>query len=353
MSHRTKFFFLNVLLFLGGFISVAMAQPKPLLEYHLDETGSLCVSVGADMLPLTLLDVNGVPADLHSADASGISGRISDRAFDNTAATAMGGAGTGGVALVPTNIVSVGAFSSFTLQCWFNARTPLSQAARLFDAGNYVVFAGRKPGVLWLCANRLSTGTRPAYAQTNEWIFFAVSYDGTRVSNNVVFYRGTKDSPVVQIEGGTLNAGLVTNSHAIGLGNLSYANVRPFLGRMDDVRIFGTGSGDTGVLTQPQLESIRQGDAGHFQPEQIASRKNGAFEPANILSSAPVINNPQYTGKGFALDVQTVSGVHYSVLWSGDLLKWQTLTNFVGDGNVITVRDAVGRQHAFYRVMAQ
>ena len=349
MRPQTNKHCIGALVFFWAAVSVTLGQaPKPLLEYHFDETGNLCVSVGSNMLPLTLLDVNGTPADLHSADASGISTRIGDRAFDNTSATAMGGAGKGGVALVPTNIVTMETFSSFTLQCWFNSSVPLSTAARLFDTGNYVVHAGRKPGVVWLTVNHLHAGTPPVYVQTNAWVFFAVSYDGTRESNNVVFYQGTKNSPVVRVGSAvTLNAGRVANSHAIGLGNHRSANTRPLLGLLDDVRIFGVESGDAGVLTQAQLESLRQSDS-----ERLYSSIDTAVSKSSSPGKAPVISNPKHAGAGFSLDVQTISSANYSVLWSTNLTDWQTLTNFVGDGNVITVLDPNDQQRAFYRVLA-
>ena len=336
-------------------ISVAVAQvPQPLLEYHLDETGSLCVSVGSSMLPLTLLDANGAPADLHSPDAAGITGAVGDRAFDNTSATAMGGTGVGGLALVSSNFVNAGAFSSFTLQCWFNASSPLVNGARLFDAGNYAVFAGRHPGAVWFAINHIGTGTAPgAFSQTNEWVFFAVSYDGTRTSNNVVFYTGTKDSPVVQLGPvGTVNAGVVTNRHAMGLGNLFYANVRPFRGRMDDVRIFAAGSGSAGVLDVAQLESLRETDIHRVQP--VAGNLTTSAATMNSVVGVPVrVDRFQHNATGFHLGIQTVANVNYSVLWSTNLLDWQTLTNFTGDGGVVTVHDTNGRPRAFYRVLGQ
>ena len=336
------------LILLGAAFLVEAQSPVPLLEYHLDETGTMAVSVGSSALPLTFYDANRLPADFHSADALGISGLGGDRAFDNTTATAMGGQGTGGVALIPTNVVAAGAFSSFTLQCWFHASTPLAKAARLFDAGNYVAYAGTKPGVIWLCVNKQNAGTAAVYAQTNAWVFFAVSYDSTQPTNNVVFYRGTKNSPVVPVGLSTLNAGVVTNNHPIGLGNLYYSNSRPFLGLMDDVRIFGVAAGASGVLTQAQLEEFRQKDLVGLRPTTIAAARRAA----NVVNPAPEIRNPQHTAKGFSLQVQTVAGANYAVLASTNLVNWMTLTNFVGDGTSVTVRDVANLPMAFYRVVA-
>ena len=337
---------LFLILFGATFLAGAQS-PQPVLEYHLNETGTMAVTVGSSSLPLTFYDASRTPADFHSADALGISGLGGDRAFDNTTATAMGGQGTGGVALVPTNAVNAGSFSSFTLQCWFHASAPLAKAARLFDAGNYVAYAGTKPGVMWLCVNKQNAGTRAVYAQTNEWVFFAVSYDSTQPSNNVVFYRGTKNSPVVQVGLSTMNAGVVTNNHPIGLGNLYYSNSRPFLGLMDDVRIFGAVAGGSGVLSKNQLEDFRQRDLAGLKPVSVAVRHSSVS-----ANPSPEISNPAHTVNGFSLEVQTVAGVHYTVLTSTNLVSWTTLTNFVGDGASITVRDVANLPAAFYRVMA-
>ncbi len=187
MTPARKIVVTSLTIVLGAVFLAGAQPPKPVLEYQLDESGTMAVSVGSDDLPLTLFNASGAPADMHSADFEGVSGHEGDRAFDNTSATGMGGSGIGGVALIPTNIESAGTFSSFTLQCWFNASQPLAKGARLFDSGRYVVFAGSKPGVVWLTVNHRHTGTAAVYTQTNEWVFFAVTYDGTRTSNNVVF----------------------------------------------------------------------------------------------------------------------------------------------------------------------
>jgi hypothetical protein len=342
-----------VLVCVAAFTTAAQV-PKPLLEYHLDETGTLCVSVGSAMLPLTLLDANRLPADLHSADGGGLSGVLGDRAFDNSSASGMGGVGKGGVALVSTNLISVGAFHSFTLQCWFNASAPLQNGARLFDSGNYGVFAGRKAGVVWLGIDRAAVGTPPVYHRTNQWIFFAVTYDGTQRSNNVAFYYGTKDSPV-ELVGipQTLNKGAVTNRHAMGIGNLSYDNVRPFMGQLDGVRIFADSAGDAGVLTQAQLESLRQSDVQQLPSVADIVRQNVAMAASKTADKSMKFSHAEPSPKGFNLSVQTVLNTKYAVLWSTNLVDWQTFTNFTGDGQAMSVHDTRGLPNAFYRVQTE
>src|SRR5215212_8870733 len=71
--------------------------PTPIFEYRFNEVGNLAASTGSDHTPVTFRNSSFV-TDLHSAAGLGVSSLPTDRAFDNTASTAMGGAGTGGIA---------------------------------------------------------------------------------------------------------------------------------------------------------------------------------------------------------------------------------------------------------------
>ena len=60
---------------------------------------------------------------------------------------------------------------------------------------------------------------------------------------------------------GTINAGSVLNNHVLGIGNAgSTTTARPFDGYIDDVHVFAASAGNSGVLTQAQLETLRQQD---------------------------------------------------------------------------------------------
>jgi hypothetical protein len=69
----------------------AHAAPVPVGEWLFNETGTVANATGSNAaLDLTLRNQNGTVADMHSADAEGVTGQAGDRAFDNRGATDMG-----------------------------------------------------------------------------------------------------------------------------------------------------------------------------------------------------------------------------------------------------------------------
>jgi hypothetical protein len=110
-----------------------------------------------------------------------------------------------------------------------------------------------------------STGTR--YADIREWIFFAVTYDGTATSGNVRFYKGSRTNSVALLETRTLNQGrALANANQITIGNATSDGSlnRPFDGWLDDVRIFGSKDNASGVLSLQQLEWLRNKDVQNY-----------------------------------------------------------------------------------------
>ena len=187
----------------------------------------------------------------------GVSGMPGDRAFDNTASTGMGKGYTGGVGEVPA--ATIGTLESLTFQCWFYVATPIDNLARFLEDTRLTLTANA--GSLTLQVNGTSVTSSAAYGQTNQWVFFAVTYDGSKTANNVVFYMGTKTSPAVPVELPlSLNGGSVIQDHILAIGNYNNGNIRPLDGLMDDVRLFGSATDGSGVQTQAQLEAIRQGE---------------------------------------------------------------------------------------------
>jgi hypothetical protein len=89
----------------------------------------------------------------------------------------------------------------------------------------------------------------------NQWVFLAVTYDGTSATDNVRFYMGDVNTPAAQvgtpltivqltIEGGTARFG-VGFTEAAPTANTSA------IGLQDDVRVYGT------ALDLNQLDAIR------------------------------------------------------------------------------------------------
>jgi hypothetical protein len=171
----------------------------------------------------------------------------------------MGKNGIGGVAVSQPGTLPV--LDSFTVQGWFNCATEITQYARLFD--DQMIGVECINGAIFLHVNGSDVTSSAGYYQTNQWVFVAITYDGTKTSNNVVFYVGTKTQAVTQVGNTlTLNQGAVNEGeNKIGIGNdRGVTNNRPLDGYIDDVRLFGSTSDGSGVLTAAQLETLRQQD---------------------------------------------------------------------------------------------
>lgn len=271
-----------------GFAMSAQAA-TPILEYKFNETGATVPSSGTNSTPVTFRNSSGVTTDLHSGDGKGVSGLAGDRAFDNTASSRMGkgdGSQNGGGIANQSDLDTIDKFASFTLQGWFKTvpGSTIGGFARLFDnhndsispQGGVELYGGRNangavdPGKLSILVDGVQVSTTTAaYPEQNTWVFFAVSYDGTLTTNNLKFYKGTKTSPVTLVNTLTLNKGTVNNEPTgLGLGNRdrrpsipTQVRDRPFDGFLDNLRIFGATTGNGGVLSLSELETLRARDA--------------------------------------------------------------------------------------------
>jgi hypothetical protein len=147
----------------------------------------------------------------------------------------------------------------------------------------------------------------------NNWRFFAVSYDGTQTSNNVRFYFGTNNVPATLDKSVTLNQGTVSGSVAASLtvGNVP-SNLRAapftsvFRGLIDQVRVYGSASNNSGVLTLDQIQSLQQATPLVNVPGVIYDQWNGIAGntlPALIADSrypsSPSLTKLQSSFEGF------------------------------------------------------
>jgi len=301
--------------------TVASGQ-TPILQYKFDETGTTAASTGLNSTPLTFLNASGTAVDLHSADGLGVSGLPGDRAFDNTASTGMGKGYLGGSGIVPPN--TLGVLTSFTVQCWFKVSSPITNLARVFDDNRIAILAQR--AVLTLYVNGGTASSPASYGETNEWVFMAVTYDGTKTINNVAFYYGTQSLPVSQVSTGSLGSGSVTQEDVFAIGNYLVNGVRPLDGLIDDFRVFGNASNSSGVLNAAQLEEIRQRDVTN-EPDELANDAvdisgsivqetgpNGSttIKPvtiANVLRTLGIANAPATNSLRYYFDKTTQSYV--------------------------------------------
>jgi fibronectin-binding autotransporter adhesin len=276
--------------------SQATAAPVLVLEYRFNETGTTATSSGADATPLALKSATGAATDLHSADQLGVSGLAGDRSLDNTAALGMGaGVASGGRGEQP-DIASIDHFRSFTITGWFKTQAvAIRNAAHIIDndetalappqSYGYRLEAGGTAGTLHLVVDTVGIGptgmtNSPAvYTEIDQWVFFAVSYDGTRAADNVGFFKGSPTGAAARAGTGSADAGEVSD----GITGMTVGNngdfTRPVDGYLDDIRIFGNNVDASGVLSASDLELIRQADLLN-QPIP---------EPASLATITPVV----------------------------------------------------------------
>lgn len=230
----------------------------PIVNFNYNETGTNAANSGSAGGTSTLYDFSGNATDLHSAGGTGVSGLAGDRALDLTAAASMGGDG-------PRqdigNLAAVNGLSSFTIAGWFKTAgsDPLGGPARLveFETGSagFKLWAANTSGAMALTvngANNTSTVSgNGTFGQTSEWVFFAVTYDGTSSTNNVNFYAGNLTSSPVLAANLTFDEGLVNSVPGdvyLTVGNNQYAS-RGFDGWMDNFAIYGSTSNGSGAIS--------------------------------------------------------------------------------------------------------
>lgn len=237
--------------------SVLAAQPpRPIVSYDFNVTDETIASTGSDSAA-TLTLAGGAAI---SAQGAGVSGGPSDRALDLSSSTKMG-AGPGGIA-TRKPLPSLTGLTSFTLTGWFKTSgdSPLGGSARLFDGGSTFFLGGYGTGNLVLGVNGKnanSAGNR--YAASGSWVFFAVSYDGTKNEKNARFYTGAPGVPAALAGGASdLPAGPLGKVGVFNLGNREINGFdRSFVGYLDDMTVFGSAQGSAGALDLAQIQQVQ------------------------------------------------------------------------------------------------
>jgi hypothetical protein len=227
---------------------------------------------------------------------------------------------------------------SLTLQGWFRAEgAGITDLARLItkQAGNTGFLLLGTGGNLDLEINNVgTTSTGARYADAGEWVFFAVTYDGTATSGNVRFYRGSRNNIVILLETRTLNQGrALANSESITVGNSNGTFTRPFDGWLDNVRVFGSKLNSSGALTLRQLEWLRNKDVQNLsEPVALSVIHTGSFV---------TLQWPAYPG-GFHLESSPRLDGAFS---------WNIVTNAAqSDGNRYSVSVEVSAPSTFFRL---
>ena len=191
--------------------------------------------------------------------------------MDNRSVPTMNG--TGGYASFPS-ISALNGLKSFTIQTWWRHETSGINARLIAKRGGtsqirgYEIYTGNNNGKINLFLGDDSGVYRyPAsavssdYQASNQWVFAAVTYDGTTNVNNTAFYSGVKGGSLSlvsqsNIDNNTVDGAAATNPQqlVIGANSMIIDGANAFKGYIDNVRIWGSQTNDAGALTQSELE---------------------------------------------------------------------------------------------------
>lgn len=259
----------------------ASASQAQVLYYGFDETGTAAVNGGSGgaSYNLTLRNSAGTATDLHSTSGGGVSGLSGDSALDLSSATGMGTGSTGPYAASASAGAVFNSATSFTVAGWYNAASAPATGARLIQSGNLILFLNANTYVAQLGTSTVSvasgggsalgTATKVSGASSStlttpsgEWVFFALTYDGTASTKSLTFYQGDDDTGSslrsYNFTYTTTNAALGNGAGlSIGGNATSGSNVRPFDGLIDDINVWTAASGAGGALDATAINDIR------------------------------------------------------------------------------------------------
>ena len=248
-------------------LPLAASAQTPLLSYDFNETGNTAFATGsAAAPPASNLTITGAGAS-RGADGSGVSGLPGDRAFDNTGPNSIIG---GGRATASGDYDPIDALNSFTLAGWFRlpstSQSIGGQAALVENLNSQIGGSAPRGGYGLTGSLRAGSGGLRlrvnegvgveggigSYAETGEYVFFAVTYDGSQAQ----FYKGLTDESAALVDTVGYAQGAVADEGqplivGVSQGGSSLTQV-PFRGLIDNVGIYGQ------VLSGGQIESLRQ-----------------------------------------------------------------------------------------------
>lgn len=329
-------------LMLVGGLKIA-AQATLVFEYQFNDSGLTTTGAGEFPLILEFQDQEGNAADWHSAAGQGVSGLPEDLSFDNTASTGMGSGNSGGRAIIDTVMLEYPVYDSLTLAGWFKTDSePISSYARIFYWGNGSHQVYSRDSYLRLAVAGFNASSDPVYTEIGEWIFFAITYDGTLDTDNVQFFKGTRTTTPVLVSTRTLAIGPVDfpdYSFIIGNNQVGSTPTQPCDAWIDNCRMFA-GSNVNGLLTLEELETLRQND--------LANRSAATLK---------VELGVQCSGEDLELSWVSIPQAIYQVQKSTNLTAWQDLPSgqFTGNGNgqslMVTISTDPNASHVFYRLL--
>ncbi len=277
------------LLFGGAAQGQTLKARFPLNDAPGSTTSPSDASTGGASASLSMTNSANAAADFHGAVGTGVSGlsRALDFSLpaDFTSGAGEGAqAGTGPLADCVSTALNFGAVSNFTAVIWFkgNANLPttggnVTLGPRIFTLGTSGVTdkgAANSIGLFYQTTNLVAFTLNavqinaPAFpgtfVPTGEWLYFAITYDGT---NDVAIYEGTDSTPAVLVTNTTVTTGTSTGvgvaaqlitlggaGSTLQVGNRANGRTRSFDGWINDFRFY------TGTGTANFVEDIRWSD---------------------------------------------------------------------------------------------
>lgn len=258
-----------------------VADAGLILAYQFnDAPGSLVAApIGSAAGSAPAMNIVG-PAVI-GGNGSGITGLPGDRAFNNSAATSMGGTvnSSGGRGTHAADFEPIDGFLKFTVSGWFKTASTAKIGANAVLVDNRLGIAGFRihgdpntPGKLVLAVDNGSTSSF-GFDATQEWVYFAITYDGTlpQPGPNVFFYAGGLTDPVVLVGSGTNTNGsgndpVSNETSPLSIGSrvlFGATDGDPFDGFIDEIRIFDE------IVPQIALETTRQVNIGAPEPSTL------------------------------------------------------------------------------------
>ncbi len=154
---------------------------------------------------------------------------------------------------------------SFTITGWFKT-SGLMENERILDFGNCNLITTSDSRLSFYEDGSTPTDTQSTaiYGAVNQWVFFAITYDGTQGFENLKYYVGSADT--VSSLGITKDADFGTVDSASDgmvtyLGNNQVSpGFRSFAGYLDEIRIYTSAEDASGALDAASIEEIRQAD---------------------------------------------------------------------------------------------
>ncbi len=128
------------------------------------------------------------------------------------------------------------------------------------------------------------------------WRFFAVTLDATKASENVTLYTGSEGSSVAMEQKYSYDFGpdgiAGDMFFGLGFGYPTGSVDNPFVGYLDEVRIWNDSQGDSGLLSLDELEQVRLYDTGQQITEPLSYLKLHIPEDIKDL---PTLDSQKYT----------------------------------------------------------